>query len=179
MEKRFEGKVVIITGAAGGIGLAAAKRFADEGARVTAVDLAGTALDRAVDAVKAAGSEAIAVEADVTRADDVQNYVNRTSEEFGGVDYLFNNAGIEGIVCPLDEYPIEEFERVMAVNVTGVFLGMKCVVPALRARGGGAIVNTASVAGITGNSLIPAYVASKHAVVGPVSYTHLTLPTKA
>jgi len=166
VEKRFEGKVVIITGAAGGIGLAAAKRFADEGARVTAVDLEGTALDRAVDAVKAAGSEAIAVEADVTNVEDVQNYVNRTSEEFGGVDYLFNNAGIEGTVCPLDEYPIEDFERVMAVNVTGVFLGMKCVVPALRARGGGAIVNTASVAGITGNSLIPAYVASKHAVVG-------------
>ena len=166
MEKRFEGKVVIVTGAAGGIGLAAVERFAGEGARVTAVDLPGTALDRVVDAAKAAGSEALAVEADVTSAEEVQNYVDRASEHFGGVDFLFNNAGIEGVVCPLDEYPLENFEKVMAVNVTGVFLGMKSVVPALRARGGGAIVNTASVAGITGNSLIPAYVASKHAVVG-------------
>jgi len=166
MQKRFEEKVMIVTGAAGGIGLATVERFAAEGARVTAVDLPGTPLDRAVDAAKAAGSEALAVEADVTSVEDVQNYVDRASEHFGGIDFLFNNAGIEGVVCPLDEYPLENFEKVMAVNVTGVFLGMKCVVPALRARGGGAIVNTASVAGITGNSLIPAYVASKHAVVG-------------
>jgi len=166
MAQRFEDKVVIVTGAAGGIGLAAVERFAREGARVAAVDLPGTALDRALDAAKAAGSEAVVVEADVTSAEDVQNYVDQAVEHFGGVDALFNNAGIEGAVCPLDEYPLEVFEQVMAVNVTGVFLGMKSVVPALRARGGGAIVNTASVAGLSGNSMIPAYVASKHAVVG-------------
>lgn len=166
MDKRFEGKVVIVTGAAGGIGLAAVERFAREGARVIAVDLPGTALDLAVDAAKAAGSEAHSVEADVTSAADVQNYVDQAVDHFGGVDALFNNAGIEGAICPLDEYPLEAFEKVMAVNVTGVFLGMKSVVPALRARGGGAIVNTASVAGLTGNAMIPAYVASKHAVVG-------------
>ena len=166
MAQRFEDKVVIVTGAAGGIGLAAVERFAREGARVAAVDLPGTVLDRALDAAKAAGSEAVVVEADVTSAEDVQNYVDQAVEHFGGVDALFNNAGIEGAVCPLDEYPLEVFEQVMAVNVTGVFLGMKSVVPALRARGGGAIVNTASVAGLSGNSMIPAYVASKHAVVG-------------
>ena len=166
MNKRFENKVVIVTGAAGGIGLAAVKRFASEGAGVTVVDLPGTALDVAADAAKAAGGEALIVEADVTNPSDVQNYVDRTAERFGGVDVLFNNAGIEGAVCPIEEYPLAEFEKVMAVNVTGVFLGMKSVVPALRQRGGGAIVNTASVAGLSGNSMIPAYVASKHAVVG-------------
>ncbi|MCP4037250.1 MAG: glucose 1-dehydrogenase [bacterium] len=166
MAGRFDGKVVIVTGAAGGIGLAAVERFAREGARVTAVDLAGAALERVVDVAKAAGSEALAVEADVTQPDDVQHYVDETVARFGGVDALFNNAGIEGVVCPVDQYPLDVFQKVMAVNVTGVFLGMKAVVPALRARGGGAIVNTASVAGVTGNALIPAYVASKHAVVG-------------
>ena len=166
MARRFEDQVAIVTGAAGGIGLAAVERFAREGARVTAVDLAGTTLDRAVDAAKAAGGEAHAIEADVSKAADVQRYVDETVSRFGGVDMLFNNAGIEGIVCPLDEYPLEMFEKVMAVNVTGVFLGMKAVVPALRSRGGGSIVNTASVAGIAGNAMIPAYVASKHAVVG-------------
>lgn len=166
MARRFDGKVVIVTGAAGGIGLASVERFAREGARVTAVDLAGSGLDNAVDLAKSAGSQAIAVEADVTRADDVQRYVDETLSHFGGVDVLFNNAGIEGLVAPLDEYPLDTFEQVMAVNVTGVFLGMKSVVPALRARGAGAIVNTASVAGLGGNAMIPAYVASKHAVVG-------------
>jgi len=166
MSRRFEGRVAIVTGAAGGIGLAAVERFASEGARVAAVDLADSSLDRAVDVAKAAGSEAIAIAADVSREADVEAYVARTIEAFDGVDFLFNNAGIEGVVSPLDSYPLETFQQVMAVNVTGVFLGIKAVVPALRKRGGGAIVNTASVAGITGNALIPAYVASKHAVVG-------------
>ncbi len=166
MSKRFEGKVAIVTGAAGGIGLAAVERFASEGARVAAVDLADSQLDRAVDAAKAAGGEAIAIAADVTREADVEAYVAKTVEGLGGVDILFNNAGIEGAVCPLDEYPLDSFEKVLAVNVVGVFLGMKAVVPELRKRGGGAIVNTASVAGITGNAMIPAYVASKHAVIG-------------
>ena len=129
MSRRFEGRVAIVTGAAGGIGLAAVERFASEGARVAAVDLADSSLDRAVDVAKAAGSEAIAIAADVSREADVEAYVARTIEAFDGVDFLFNNAGIEGVVSPLDSYPLETFQQVMAVNVTGVFLGIKAVVP--------------------------------------------------
>jgi NAD(P)-dependent dehydrogenase (short-subunit alcohol dehydrogenase family) len=166
MAGRFEGKTVIITGAAGGIGLAAVTRFASEGASIVAVDLKRSPLDEALAAAKAAGGESIAVDADVSNESDVQRYVAEAVSRFGGVDVLFNNAGIEGAVIPLEEYPLDMFQQVMAVNVNGVFLGMKHAVPALRARGGGAIVNTSSVAGMTGNASISAYVASKHAVVG-------------
>jgi len=166
MAERFAGKVVIVTGAAGGIGRATVERLAREGAQIVAVDLKQSPLDEALALATSAGAEAIAVGADVTAPSDVQRYVDEAVTRFGGVDALFNNAGIEGAVAPIDQYPDEVFEQVMAVNVGGVFLGMKHVVPALRARGGGAIVNTSSVAGLTGNALIPAYVASKHAVVG-------------
>jgi NAD(P)-dependent dehydrogenase (short-subunit alcohol dehydrogenase family) len=166
MSGRFEGKVVIVTGAAGGIGSAAAERFAREGARLVAVDLEGGALDRSVAALQAAGAEVLAVAADVTRAADVQGYVAAAEGRFGGVDCLVNNAGIEGAVAPIDAYPDDAFDRVLAVNVRGVFLGMKHVIPVLRRRGGGVVVNTASVAGLIGEAAIPAYVASKHAVLG-------------
>ena len=166
MEKRFEGKVVVITGGAGGIGRAAAVRFASEGARVVAVDVSVSGLKDTVAAVEGAGGAALAVEADVTRADDVQRYVAVATERWGGIDCLFNNAGILGAVAPLVDYPEETFDRVMAVNVKGVWLGLKTVAPAIVARGGGAIVNTASVAGLKGTPNLVAYTASKHAVVG-------------
>ena len=166
MAERFVGKTVIVTGAAGGIGQATVGLLAREGARIVAVDLEQSPLDEALALATSAGADAIAVAADVTVPGDVQRYVDEAMTRFGGVDALFNNAGIEGEVTPIDQYPVELFERVMAVNVTGVFLGIKYVVPALRARGGGAIVNTSSVAGLAGNALIPAYVASKHAVIG-------------
>ena len=136
MSKRFEGKVVIITGAAGGIGIAAAERFASEGANVVAVDLGGSALRDVVDRVESAGGQALAVEADVSKGADVQRYVAQAKQRFGGVDCFFNNAGIEGWVGPTTEYPEEMFDKVIAVNVKGVWLGMKYVVPALRERGG-------------------------------------------
>lgn len=166
MTERFAGKTVIVTGAAGGIGKATTERLAREGARIVAVDLAQAPLDETLELALSAGTEAIAVAADVTVPADVQRYVDEAVSKFGGVDALFNNAGIEGKVAPIDQYPTDVFERVMAVNVTGVFLGMKHVVPALRARGGGSIVNASSVAGLAGNALLPAYVASKHAVIG-------------
>ena len=166
MEQRFEGKVALITGGAGGIGRAAGERFASEGARVVLVDLDGSDLEGAASLVKDAGGEALTVEADVTQNEDVERYVERATEQFGAIDVFFNNAGIEGGVAPLTEYPEELFDRVIAVNLKGVWLGMKYVVPGMIDRGGDAIVNTASVAGLSGTPGIVPYGASKHAVIG-------------
>jgi NAD(P)-dependent dehydrogenase (short-subunit alcohol dehydrogenase family) len=166
VERRFEGKVVVITGAAGGIGRATAQRFAQEGANVVAVDLGGTGLEETVALIEGAGSRGLAVTADVSKAADVENYVKVAKERFGGVDAFFNNAGIEGWVGPTTQYPEDIFDKVIAVNLKGVFLGIKYVVPAMLERGGGAIVNTASTAGLRGTPSIIAYGASKHAVVG-------------
>jgi len=164
MQQRFPGKVVIVTGAGAGIGRAAAERFLQEGARVVAVDVQ----DEGLEALRQekGGENLHGVVADVRQADDVRRYVAEASERFGGVDALFNNAGIEGAVTSIDEYPDEAFDEVLAVNVRGVFLGIKHVVPELRRRGGGVIVNTASVAGLIGDPSIAAYIASKHAVLG-------------
>ena len=166
MTKRFEGKTIIVTGAAGGIGRAAVERFADEGAHIVAVDLPGPSLEEARQLVERGGGRAIAVPADVTRSEDVEGYVREARQRFGGVDGLFNNAGIEGYIGSSLDYPEDQFDRILAVNVKGVWLGMRAVIPVMRLRGKGAIVNTASVAGLRGNALISGYVASKHAVVG-------------
>ena len=162
----FTGKVAVVTGAAGGIGRAVAVRLAAEGARLALVDVDANALSASRDAVKQAGGEALTVTADVTRSADVERYVRATTDAFGGIDRFFNNAGILGAVAPLIEYPEEMFDRVLAVNAKGVWLGMKHVAPAIIARGGGAIVNTASIAGLRGTPGLVAYTASKHAVVG-------------
>ena len=164
--RRFEGKVEVITGAAGGIGRATCVRLAREGARIVAVDLAGTDLAGAVEAVEAAGGEAIAVPTDVTVWEDHQRYVSEAVDTFGGIDGFFNNAGIEGVVTPLTDYPEDVFDKVLDVNVKGVWLGLKAIAPAMRARGGGAVVNTASTAGLGGTPHLVAYGASKHAVIG-------------
>jgi 3alpha(or 20beta)-hydroxysteroid dehydrogenase len=130
------------------------------------VDRVTGALTETRAAVERTGAAALAVEADVTRWADVQRYVAAATERFGGIDAFFNNAGILGAVSPLTEYSEAEFDRVMAVNVKGVWLGMKAVAPAMATRGGGAIVNTASIAGLRGSPNIIAYTASKHAVIG-------------
>jgi NAD(P)-dependent dehydrogenase (short-subunit alcohol dehydrogenase family) len=174
--QRFAGKVAVVTGAAGGIGRATCSLLARDGARVVAVDLERGLLDAVVDAVAAAGSEALAVVADVSSAADVQRYLDEATRRFGGVDFLVNNAGIEGVVRPLEDYPEDVFERVMAVNVRGVFLGLKYAHPVLRARGGGAIVNLSSIAGITGNPMVSAYIASKHAVIGLTRSAAMSYP---
>lgn len=163
---RFEGKVVIVTGAAGGIGRAAALRFAAEGASIVAVDLEGDGLTETVSLVEKAGGAAASIAADVTVAADVEGYVKFAVDTFGGVDVLFNNAGIEGAMSPLEQYPDDVFSSVLDVNVKGVWLGMKHSADAMRQRGGGSIINTASIAGLRGTPGLIAYGASKHAVVG-------------
>jgi len=162
-EGRYGGKVALVTGAAGGIGSATARRLAREGARVLLADLPGEGLDAIAAAL---GAQGIACPTDVTRSEEVARAVAMAERELGGLDFLVNNAGIEGVVASIEEYPLEVFDRVLAVNVRGVFLGMRHAAPALRRRGGGAIVNLASVAGVTGDPSLSAYVASKHAVIG-------------
>lgn len=162
---RYAGKVVIITGASGGIGRATAKRLASEGASLLLADLAGPGLEESAQSAKGA-PRVLTLAVDVSREDDVKRMVETAVAQLGGLDFLVNNAGIEGAVCPIEEYPVDVFDRVLAVNVRGVFLGVKHAAPALRRRGGGSIVNLASVAGLQGEANISAYVASKHAVIG-------------
>jgi NAD(P)-dependent dehydrogenase (short-subunit alcohol dehydrogenase family) len=160
---RYTGKVALVTGAGGGIGAATARRLAREGARVLLADLPGPLLDAVTEAL---GAQGLACPTDVTRDEEVKRAVASAERELGGIDLLVNNAGIEGAIASIEDYPLELFDRVLAVNVRGVFLGMRHAAPALRRRGGGAIVNLASVAGVTGEPNLSAYVASKHAVIG-------------
>ena len=161
---RLDGKTALITGAAGGIGQAAAKLFAEEGARVVLVDLDEGALQ---DLVRFIGEErSSSVVADVTQPDRARNYVQAAVERWGGIDILLANAGIEGVISPIPDYPIDTFDQVMAVNVRGVWLGIKYVVPVMQQRGGGSIVITSSTAGVSGTADMSAYTVSKHAVIG-------------
>jgi NAD(P)-dependent dehydrogenase (short-subunit alcohol dehydrogenase family) len=166
MAERFRDRVILITGAAGGIGRATALRFASEGAAVVATDLPGEPLDALAKELASSGVPAEVLPLDVTQSGEWHRAVERAESAFGGLDHLFNNAGIEGFVGAIDVYPEETLDQVLAVNVKGVFLGIQHAVPALRRRGGGVIVNTASVAGLMGDPNIPAYIASKHAVLG-------------
>ena len=161
---RLKNKVAVITGGSGGIGLAAGKIFALEGAKVLLVDLDDEILRQAV---KGIGSDAVDYTvADVTRPKQVQRYINTAVDRFGGIDIFVANAGITGDVMPITELPVDNFDKVMAVNVRGVWLGMKYVIPQMQERGGGSIIITSSVAGLRGGIRMSAYVASKHAVIG-------------
>lgn len=147
---RFQDKVVVVTGAAGGIGLAAVRRFASEGARILAVDLEGSDLDAAAAEAEPFGVEVVTHAADCSLAADVSGYIDRCVNEFGRLDVLFNNAGIEGRIMSLLEYPEDDFDKVININLRGVWLGMKYAAPAMFADGGGSIINTASTAGLIG-----------------------------
>ena len=173
---RLDNKVAIITGGAGGIGLQAGKLFAQEGAKVLLVDLHEDALKEAVQTI---GSDAVRhCAADVTRPDHTQRYIQAAVEQFGGVDVLLANAGIEGEVQPITDYAIDTFDQVMAVNVRGVWLGLKYAAPEIAKRGGGSIVITSSVAGVRGAAGMSAYIASKHAVIGLMRTAALEMAAK-
>lgn len=163
---RFSDKVVLITGAAGGIGIAAAKKFAEEGANLVLVDLKQEALDQAVSEVNLHQERYTTITADVSDEDMVKNYVQKALDKFGRIDVFFNNAGIEGKVAPITEQTSENFIKVLSVNVNGVFYGLKHVIRAMQNEKRGAIVNSASVAGLIGSPHLAPYIASKHAVVG-------------
>lgn len=166
MQQEFKDKVVVITGAAGGIGRATAERLAAQGARLVLVDLPGPSLREVAAGLQATGAQVLAHAADVTRQAEVQAYVDAAVQAFGGIDGFFNNAGVLGRMHPLIAYPEDEFDQVMAVNVKAAWLGIKLVAPVMLRRGGGAIVNTASVAGLRGSAGLVAYSVSKHAVIG-------------
>jgi len=152
---RLEGKVALITGAAGGIGRAAAELFAEEGARVYAADIAPVdGLDGAITPLRL----------DVTDEADWRVGVEKIVAETGRIDVLFNNAGLVGSYEPIDTIPLEDWRRVLDVNLNGVFYGARTVVPVMKAAGGGSIVNTSSIWGIAGAAGVAAYTASKGAV---------------
>jgi NAD(P)-dependent dehydrogenase (short-subunit alcohol dehydrogenase family) len=162
---RLDGKVAVVTGAAGIIGTATMLRLAERGARIVAVDRRPDELKAAIRDLPAS-AEAQAVAADVTSEDEVRAYVRTTIDRFGTIDVFYNNAGIEGEIAPITRYPLEAFRRVLEVNVVGVFLGLKHVLPVMLAHNKGSIINTASIAGLIGSPDIAVYSASKHAVIG-------------
>ena len=162
---RLDGKIAVVTGAAGVIGSATIRLLAERGARIVAVDRRQEDLKTAIKDLPAS-AQALAVEADVTREDEVTEYVRAAVDKFGTIDVFYNNAGIEGDIKPIIEYSLESFRRVLDVNVVGVFLGMKHVLPVMLKQNKGSIINTASIAGLLGSPQIAVYSASKHAVIG-------------
>jgi 3alpha(or 20beta)-hydroxysteroid dehydrogenase len=162
---RLEGKTAVITGGAGGIGKETAKQFLNEGAKVVIVDLFQESLDEAKAELDSLG-EVISVQGDVTKEEDVKNYVQKAIDAFGRIDIFFNNAGIEGKVQPIAETDLEDFLKVQNVNVAGAFLGLKHVMPVMTKQESGSIINTSSVAGFGGTPGVAPYVTSKHALVG-------------
>ncbi len=162
----FTGQTGIVTGAAGGIGRAASLALAAAGAQVLAVDLSMEGAQETASLIRAMGGDAMASRADVSEDSDVRAYIERALDAWGRIDVFFNNAGWQGVVASIVDYPVELFDKVMAINARGVFLGMKRVLPSMIAARKGVIVNTASLGSFVGARHLAPYIASKHAVLG-------------
>jgi len=168
MNNRFENKVVIVTGAGSGLGQASALQVAKEGAKLSLIDLNNKGLEETKKLILESVPDAdlLLITADVSKEEDVKNYVKQTVDTFGKIDGFFNNAGIEGKQNLTEDYGSDEFSKVVSINLNGVFYGMKYVLEIMKNQGFGSIVNTASVGGIRGVGNQSGYAASKHGVVG-------------
>jgi NAD(P)-dependent dehydrogenase (short-subunit alcohol dehydrogenase family) len=162
---RLQGKVAIVTGGGGGIGRATSCLFAKEGAKVVVSDVNKEIAYETISLIKNAGGEAICVLANMTNPEEVQELINKTTETYGGLDILFNNAGVANLEVKLTDMPIDEWERVIDINLKGVFLGMKYSIPKMEERGGGSIINTSSILGLKGRKYASPYNAAKGGVI--------------
>lgn len=159
-------KVAIVTGAGSGIGEAVALLFAKEGAKVVVSDISETGGKSTVDQIEKMGGQALFVKTDSSQPNGNENLVKQAVDHFGGLHIAVNNAGIGGPIGPTGEYPVDGWDKVISVNLSGVFYGMRYQIPAMLKSGGGSIVNVASILGAVGTPGSPAYVAAKHGVVG-------------
>lgn len=162
----LEGKVAVVTGGGSGIGRSTAIAFAAEGTKVVVADIAVDGGEQTVQIIQNSGFESVFVKTDVTRAVEVENMVNKAVETYGRLDFAFNNAGVEGDIASVTGYSEENWDQVINTNLKSVWLCMKYEIPQMRKQGGGSIVNMSSTAGLTGVGPNPAYVGSKHGVIG-------------